>query len=233
MSDPHNVDRAKLAFVCVGAGRGLRFGSDKVSERLGERTVLETSIAALRAAVPAAPVVAVVAPEAVERWRRVLQSGFSGIEVIAGGSRRQDSVRLGVARAVDGGAEVVAIHDAARPLIHPDDVRKLIDAMTGASAAILVGEVSDTVKRVDERGVVRGTVDRRSLRLAQTPQVFRTAALEAAWRRQDLSRDWSDEAALLEADGCEVRCILADHPNPKLTTAGDLEMARLKTGDVA
>ena len=201
-----------------------------MSETLGGRTVLEMSIATLRAAVPATPLVVVVAPESVEHWRGVVEPNFSNVDVIAGGNRRQDSVRLGVARAVDGGAEVVAIHDAARPLVHPDDIRKLIDAMGDATAAILVAEVCDTVKRVDEEGIIRETVDRGPLRLAQTPQVFRVSALEAAWRRQGLSGEWSDEAALLEVDGCEVRSVVADHPNPKLTTVGDLEMARLRVG---
>ena len=221
----------KFCFVCVGAGRGRRFGSDKLSEKLGDRTVLETSIAALRTAVPTAPLVVVVAPEAVEQWRGIVESEFSSIDVVAGGNRRQDSVRLGVARAVDGGAEIVAIHDAARPLVHPDDIRKLIDAMGDATAAILVAEVCDTVKRVDEEGIIRETVDRGPLRLAQTPQVFRVSALEDAWRKQGPSGEWSDEAMLLEINGCEVRSVVADHPNPKLTTAGDLEMARLQTGD--
>ena len=220
----------KLTLICVGAGSGRRFGSDKVSEMLGDRSVLETSIAALRTAVPEAPLVVVVAPESVEHWRGVVEANFSSVDVIAGGDRRQDSVHLGVARAVDGGAEMVAIHDAARPLVHPDDIRKLINVMGDATAAILVAEVCDTVKRVDEEGIIRETVDRGPLRLAQTPQVFRVSALEAAWRRLGLSGEWSDEAALLEADGCCVRSVVADHPNPKLTTTGDLEMARLRVG---
>lgn len=232
MSNSDHVDRAGLAFVCVGAGRGRRFGSDKVSEKLGGRTVLEISIVALRTAIPEAPVVAVVAPDTVEWWRQVLEPEFSEIRVVSGGTRRQDSVRRGVERAVEWGAEVVVIHDAARPLVHSDDICRLIDAMDGADAVILTAAVSDTVKRVDANGIIRETVDRGSLRLAQTPQAFRVAVLETAWRRQDWSREWSDEAALLEADGCEVRSIVADYPNPKLTTAGDLDLARFKTGDV-
>jgi len=230
MSHSDNAVRSRLTFVCVGAGRGRRFGSDKVSEMLGDRTVLETSIAALRAAAPAAPVVVVVAPEAVERWRETLESASSGVLVVTGGDRRQDSVRLGVARAVDGGAEVVVIHDAARPLVHPDDIRRLIGTMGKADAAILATVVTDTVKRIDENDLIRATIDRGPLRLAQTPQAFRVAALENAWRRQDLSRDWSDEAALVEADGCEVRTLLASYPNPKLTNSDDLDLIRLMVG---
>lgn len=231
MVNPNNADRAKLALVCVGAGRGLRFGSNKLVAELGRRTVLETSLAALRTAVPDSPMVVVVAPEAVEDWREILAPEIAITEVIAGGSRRQDSVRLGVEWAARADVDVVAVHDAARPLVHPDDIRRLIDAMGEASAAILVAKVSDTVKQVDQQGIIRATIDRRDLRMAQTPQVCRVAALEAAWRRQDWSREWSDEAALLEADSCEVRTLAAEHPNPKITTADDLRLARLLVGD--
>ena len=187
-------------------------------------------MAALTNALPETPMILVVEPGRVDHWDSVLGGETSDLVVIGGGERRQDSVRLGVEMAAKRGAELVMVHDAARPLVHPDDIRKLINVMGDATAAILVAEVCDTVKRVDEEGIIRETVDRGPLRLAQTPQVFRVSALEAAWRRQGLSVEWSDEAALLEADGCEVRSVVADHPNPKLTTAGDFEMARLRVG---
>lgn len=224
-------DQRKLAIVIVGAGRGRRFGADKMSERLVGRTVLETTVAALRTAIPATPVVVVVAPEKAEDWRGVLESKSAGIEVITGGDRRQDSVRLGVERVAQLGAELVAVHDGARPLIQSVDIKAVVDVMGGASAAILCARVCDTVKRIGGEGLVCETLDRDHLRLALTPQVFRVAALESAWQSQDLSREWSDEAALIEADGGLVRCVTAEHPNPKITTAADLEFVRMICGD--
>lgn len=215
--------RAKLAFVIAAAGSSRRFGSDKVSEMLAGRTVLECSIASLRKAIPDTPVVVVVAPERVTHWRAILNS----CEVIAGGPRRQDSVRLGVERAAESGAEIVAVHDGARPLVHPTDIVKVIEALGDGAAAILCEGVFDTVKRVDVDGMIIETIDRDHLRLAQTPQVFRVAALQAAWRNQDSSRAFSDEASMIEAGDGGVRCVVADFPNPKLTISGDLELVRL------
>ncbi len=218
--------RAKLAFVIAAAGSSRRFGSDKVSEMLAGRTVLECSIASLRKAIPDTPVVVVVAPERVTHWRATLSS----CEVIAGGPRRQDSVRLGIERAAESGAEIVAVHDGARPLVHSKDVVRVIDALGDGSAAILCCGISDTVKRVNGDDMIVETIDRDSLRLAQTPQVFRVAALKTAWKTQDPSNDFSDEASIIEANGGKVRCIMAEHPNPKLTTSGDLDLLRLMLG---
>lgn len=223
----------KLAFVVAAAGSSRRFGADKLSERIGDRTVLETAIASLRLAVPDAPSVVVVAPEHLERWNLILTAGFTNLQVVAGGKRRQDSVRIGVEEAADSGAEVVAIHDGARPLIHPDDVGRVIDSLGDADAAILAASIHDTVKKTDPDGVVVETLNRDGLRLAQTPQIARVTTLESAWRRQDLSREWSDEAALIEAGGGQVRSFEAEHPNPKITTVADLEMVRRMRGDHA
>jgi len=168
----------------------------------------------------------VVDPAKIEAWRVVLEPEFDNVVVIGGGRWRQDSVRLGVEFAATAGAVVVAVHDAARPLVHPDDVRRVIDALGDASGVVLCAPISDTVKRVDDDGRVLETIDRRTLRLAQTPQVLRVSALRSAWQRQEMSLEWSDEAALLETSGFEVRTVPAEHPNPKLTIAGDLEIIR-------
>jgi 2-C-methyl-D-erythritol 4-phosphate cytidylyltransferase len=215
-----------LAMVCVGAGSGRRFGADKLAERLGHRSVLETSLAALAAAFPEAPLAVVVASDRLEHWRSVLATSFPEAELLAGGERRQDSVRVGVGQVVGLGAEVVAVHDAARPLVHPDDVRTVVNELGDADAAVLCETIGDTVKRVDHRGAIRETISRDLLRLARTPQVIRVEVLERAWESQGLDREWPDEAAVLEQAGFEVRCVLARHPNPKLTTVNDLALIR-------
>jgi 2-C-methyl-D-erythritol 4-phosphate cytidylyltransferase len=216
-----------LVIVIAAAGSGRRFGGDKLSATIRGRTVLETSVEHLRAALPGAPIVVVVETSGVDEWRSVLAVDA----IIAGGKRRQDSVRAGVEVAAERGASHVVIHDGARPAVHPDDVLSVVRAVDGIDGAILCARVSDTVKKVGEDETVIETLDRDHLRLALTPQVVRVAALESAWQRQDLSREWSDEAALIEADGGQVRCATAKHPNPKITTAADLEMARMICGD--
>ena len=145
---------------------------------------------------------------------------------VSGGHRRQDSVRAGVLYAAQAGAEVAAVHDAARPLVDPEDVKAVINAVSGAAGAILCARISDTLKRVDGNGLVVDTLSRESLRSALTPQVFQIATLMEAWQRADFKREWTDEATLLESAGLSVRSVLAHHPNPKVTTEADLEMVR-------
>jgi 2-C-methyl-D-erythritol 4-phosphate cytidylyltransferase/2-C-methyl-D-erythritol 2,4-cyclodiphosphate synthase len=216
-----------LALVCVGGGRGERFGGDKLAEPLADRTVLESALAALRRAFPDPPLVVVLPASRLEDWRRRLEASFPDAVLVAGGARRQDSVRAGVETAAGLGAEVVAIHDAARPVVDPQDVKGVVWALgETAAGAVLCGRPSDTVKRVDGDGFIIDTIDRDELRLAQTPQVFRLTALYRAWEESDPERLWTDEAAVLESLGMPVRSVVTERPNPKLTTEDDLLFIR-------
>jgi 2-C-methyl-D-erythritol 4-phosphate cytidylyltransferase len=214
----------KLALICVGSGDGTRFGGDKLEERLGHRTVFAMALAALTRACPEAPAVVVVPEPRLEFWRDQLSTEHPSAVFVNGGLRRQDSVRVGVETAAANGAEVVLVHDAARPLVHPDDVRGVLLALGDADGAILSALVPDTVKLTARDGSVTKTVSRDDLRLAQTPQVFRVASLVEAWEKVDPAHEWTDESALLELAGMRVRSVVAGHPNPKLTTESDLQL---------
>jgi 2-C-methyl-D-erythritol 4-phosphate cytidylyltransferase len=213
-----------LALVCVGGGSGRRFGGDKLAIRLGSRTVFATALNALCSGHPEAPLVVVAPAAAVKRWQAELGAMFPKAVFVAGGALRQDSVRAGVERAADLGAEVVAVHDAARPVVHPDDVRGVVEGLGQADAAILCRRVDDTVKRVGDDDMVRATVPREDLRLSLTPQVFRVESLRWAWDQAEAGSVWTDEAALLEEFGMSVRTVEAVYPNPKLTTIQDLSL---------
>jgi 2-C-methyl-D-erythritol 4-phosphate cytidylyltransferase len=221
-----------LALVCVGAGRGVRFGGDKLAEMLGSRTVFATALSGLARAVPEALMVAVVGEARFDFWSDHLSNEFPQARFVAGGDRRQDSVRAGVLYAAQAGAEVVAVHDAARPLVNPADIKAVIEAVGGAGGAILCARVPDTVKRVDGNNMVVDTVARDRLRFALTPQVFQIATLMEVWQRADPGRLWTDEAALLESAGVPIRSVLARHPNPKVTTEADLKVVRAMAGVV-
>lgn len=215
-----------LAFVCIGAGRGVRFGGDKLAAMLGSRTVFAAALGALAGAVPEALLVVVVDENRLEFWREILAPEYPQARFVCGGNRRQDSVRAGVLYAAQAGAEVAAVHDAARPLVHPGDIQAVIGMLGSAAGSILTTRVVDTVKRVDSHDVVVDTVPRERFRLAQTPQVFRVATLIELWQRADPSRTWSDEAALLESAGMPVNTVLARHPNPKIINEADLRLVR-------
>lgn len=217
---------SELGLVCVGGGAGERFGGDKLAARADGRTLLEHSLRALREAFPSAPMVAVLPRERLEWWRRELAEACDDTIFVAGGPRRQDSVRIGVEAMAGAGCRVVAVHDAARPAVHPEDVRRTVDGLTGGDGAVLCGCVADTVKEVDGTGTVVATIDRERLRLALTPQVFRVAVLQRAWGDLGQDETVTDESLLLERLGMRVTAVEASHPNPKVTVPADLPIVR-------
>ena len=200
--------------IVVAAGSGSRFGRAKQYERLGDRRVLDWALEAARAV--SEGVVLVVPPESAGRRE-------AGVEaVVPGGSTRSESVRAGLA-AVPGEADVVLVHDAARPLASIGLFEAVLVALAaGADAAIPGVPVANTVKRVKGKKVV-GTVDRSDLVEVQTPQGFRAPALRAAHTDEP---DATDDAALVEAAGGTVVVVAGDPSNLKLTHPSDLAVAR-------
>ena len=224
------IQNSKLCFVCVGAGQSSRFGGDKLAQAVGQRTVFAAALGALETAYPAAEMVVVVAPEKLDYWSDRLARHSPRARFVAGGGNRHQSVREGVTVAVGLGAEMVAIHDAARPLVHPHDVQRVVRGLGGWDGAILTARVSDTVKRIGGDDAVVETVDREKLRFALTPQVFRATSLQTAWEDRGSIGEWTDEAALLENSGMRIRSVEARYPNPKITVPSDLERIRALAG---
>lgn len=146
--------------------------------------------------------------------------------VVAGGSTRSASVRAGLA-AVPADAQVVLVHDAARPLAPPALFASVIAAVRdGADGAVPGLPVTDTIKRV-ARGRVVETLDRGTLVAVQTPQAFAASALRRAHASEP---EATDDAALIEAAGGAVVVVLGDPANAKITRPGDLEAAERALG---
>jgi 2-C-methyl-D-erythritol 4-phosphate cytidylyltransferase len=207
--------------VVVAGGSGSRFGTHKQFAQLGERTVVEWSVAAARSRCSG---VVVVVPSGHDG------SDFGADVVVTGGSTRSASVRNGLAQ-VPLDVEVVVIHDAARPLAGPE----LFDAVVAALSDPLIAgavcgvPVSDTIKKVaprhsgtDARSIVVETVDRGDLIAVQTPQAFRADVLRRAHAD---GAQATDDAALVEGLGETVRVVPGDARNVKLTTQNDLTYA--------
>jgi 2-C-methyl-D-erythritol 4-phosphate cytidylyltransferase len=141
---------------------------------------------------------------------------------VAGGADRTDSVARGL-EATDGGTELVAIHDAVRPLIRPAIIREAFRVAVEHGAAVVGRPVDHTIKSVRESGRVVETVPRQSLWMAQTPQVFRREViLQAYARREDMVGTVTDDAQLVEAMGQTVMMVRGDAANLKITTPEDL-----------
>lgn len=142
--------------------------------------------------------------------------------VVAGGSSRSESVRCGLA-AVPADAEIICVHDAARPFATHEIFERVVAAVrSGADAAVPAVEVADTIKVVDRSGRVVATPDRSTLRAVQTPQAFRADVLRAAHQR---GGDATDDAGLVEAGGGYVVVVQGDVDNRKVTSPADWDWA--------
>lgn len=146
-----------------------------------------------------------------------------GVRTVAGGPRRQDSVRNGL-RATDPRSDVVLVHDAARPFVSPKLIREVADAAFRHGAAVPGVPVVDTIKRIDARGRVVETPPRDRLRAVQTPQGFRREVLVEAYRRSGRA-DATDDVQLVERSGGRVVVVPGDSANWKLTTPDDFRRA--------
>jgi 2-C-methyl-D-erythritol 4-phosphate cytidylyltransferase len=202
--------------VVVAAGAGARFGSAKQFESLGDRRVVDWALEAAQAV--SAGVVLVVPSHAAVADEPLADA------VVAGGATRSASVRAGLA-AVPPEADVIVVHDAARPLASAALFEAVIAAVVdgGADAAVPGVPVSDTVKRVAADRSVVETLDRTALVAVQTPQAFRAAALRGAHRGEP---EATDDAALVEAAGGRVVVVEGDRRAVKVTTRDDLAIAR-------
>jgi 2-C-methyl-D-erythritol 4-phosphate cytidylyltransferase/2-C-methyl-D-erythritol 2,4-cyclodiphosphate synthase len=217
--------------IIAAAGSGSRLGSAVPKQLLdvGGRSMLSRSIAAFDTH-PAISEVIVVMPASLVDGGAMDYIGPTkhDLRLVTGGERRQDSVANAFDRVPDV-ADVVLIHDAARPFVSADTISRTIDAAARHGAAIAALEVRDTVKRV-ERDVIVETVPRESIFLAQTPQGFRRDVLAAAIAMGRSGIEATDEAALAERAGHPVHVVRGDTANVKITTDEDLAAARRHAG---
>src|SRR5215212_2567105 len=198
--------------VIVAAGWGERFGGPKQFAELGGARLVDHAIDTAAAACDA---VAVVVPDATD-WH-----GAAVDALVTGGATRAESVRAGLS-AVPPTAEIVVVHDAARPLATPALFEAVITAVrNGADGAVPGLAVTDTLKRVDDVRVT-ATVDRMGLVAVQTPQAFRADTLRAAHAG---AADATDDAALVEELGGTVVVVPGDPRNLKVTGPADLMIA--------
>ena len=196
--------------IVVAAGTGSRYGKPKQYEPLCGKRVLDWSLDAARASCDG--VVLVVQPSRSNDPEPV-------DAVVAGAETRSGSVRAGLA-AVPHDADVIAVHDAARPLATPALFDAAVSAVrAGAQGAICAVPVTDTVKRVAD-GAVAETLDRRHLVSVQTPQAFDAAALRAA---HAAGGEATDDAALVERAGGKVVVVPGHAANRKITEPGDID----------
>ncbi len=226
----------KISAIIVAAGAGIRFGASipKQFFALGGRPVLAWSLEAFDRSKLISELIVVAPPsdegsaiEITEKWVHRVR-----VKVVPGGSTRQESVKSGL-DAVDPGIEWVAVHDAARPLVTLTQIEAVCFMAREVGAAILAVPVRDTVKVVDEDGLIIRSQDRRRLYLAQTPQVCRKEDLRSAYKLAEVKGiKATDEAGLLEVSGVAVGVVEGSPSNFKITTQEDLKMAEALTTSI-
>ena len=213
---------AAVAALVVAAGEGRRLGlGPKAFVALAGEPLL---VHAARALAACDELVVVVGPAEVARATALLHAALgSNVVVCAGGAQRRDSVLAGLEAVRE--AAVVAVHDAARPLVSPALVARTVAALVGSVRGVAPGlPVVDTLKLVDPHGRVRRTVDRKGLWAVQTPQVFLRSTLAAVHAGRDLGGT-TDDLQLVEAAGGAVVVVPGERTNFKITHPEDLLLA--------
>ncbi len=213
----------RRVLAVLAAGNATRAGVDKALAELGAQPVLAWSLAAGTAA-GCFDAIVVVAPAgkraAIEQ---IVRERTRGGVVVPGGATRTASSWAALDAAGD--ADVIAIHDAARPFAPPSLFARCVEIALAEGSAVAGLPLADTVRRADEAGATLEEVSREGLWSAQTPQVFRRELLVRA-RGALGDRSFSDDAAALIAAGIPVRMVLGERRNLKITTFEDLAYAR-------
>jgi 2-C-methyl-D-erythritol 4-phosphate cytidylyltransferase len=223
--------RGDVAVIVAAAGAGVRLGGGqpKALRTLKGEPLLRHAVRRLIAAAPVGSVVVAAPPGHEPAVRALLDlaappGSGTHVVVVTGGARRQASVAAALA-AVPAGCDIVLVHDAARALVPPTLVERVVAAVrAGHEAVIPVLPVTDTVVRVDPGGAVVGAADRSTLRAVQTPQGFRRAVLAEAHAAatEDTA---TDDAGLVARLGVPVHTVEGSPYAMKVTTGHDLIVA--------
>jgi len=224
-----------VSAIIAAGGRGLRLGGAIPKQLLtvAGQPILERSVAAFLAHPQVREIIVALPSDLAADPPAYLTNTPKRLRIVVGGERRQDSVSQAF-QAIDAQADLVVIHDAARPFASADLISRTIEAAARSGAALAALPARDTVKRTDERDVpgvgrperfVSETLSREEIFLAQTPQAFQRDVLTAALAAGRHGGEATDEAALAERAGYRVQIVEGEANNIKVTTAEDLTIA--------
>jgi len=216
-----STSQESVGAIIAAAGRSGRMGGrDKLFAVVGGRPLLAHTLIAFDVCRGVDRVVLVLSPESMERGRElVAEAGFSKVAAVCqGGERRQDSVCNGLDALAS--CQWVVVHDGARPLVTAELIERGLEAAKETGAAIAALPIGDTIKEVEPPGLIGRTLSRGQLWAAQTPQVFRYDILRQAHQRAQ--GEATDDAALVEKLGYQVKVFEGSPRNIKVTTTADL-----------
>ena len=216
--------------IIVAGGKGLRFGRNRPKQflELSGTPIIIHTLRQFERSQEIGSVTVVLPAEHVARFDSLAET-FELKKVgpvVSGGATRAQSVWQGL-QTIES-AEIVAVHDAVRPLVSPEEIDRVVQAATTSGAAVLVAAVADTIKQVDD-GRITGTLARVRLRRALTPQCFRFDLLKTAYEKlSEFERsgiELTDDSMLLERLGVTVVAVEGSARNIKITSEEDLALA--------
>ena len=213
--------------VVVAAGSSERMGSDKMLMTLGAKPVIIRTLMAFQQSPMVDDIVVVTRQEKIMGLADMIKLYDISMvtQVISGGATRMESALAGVS-AVKEGAKLIAIHDGARPLVTQGVIRRVVEAANEHMAAVPAVPCVDTMKQVNQEGVVIGSVDRSSVVRVQTPQVFDADLIKGALSRAvEKNLPLTDDCSAMEMMGVKTYVVEGDAGNIKLTEPDDMILA--------
>ena len=210
--------------IVLGAGSGTRMKSEKnkMLLEIDGKTVIERSVEAFLDISDVDEVIVTAREQELDTYIELLD--YDNVSFVIGGKTRQESVKNAVETIEE--AELVIIHDGARPLIKAEDIENTIRAARDFGAAAVGVPVKDTIKVVDGDNFIIDTPERSSLYAVQTPQIFDFELYKNAMKKAEKDGvDFTDDCRLIEYNGDEVKMVEGDYSNIKITTPDDIIIA--------
>ena len=216
-----------LSAIIVAAGDSRRMGFDKLFAAIAGKPVIAHTIRAFERAISVDGIIVVAREDRHDEIKTIVRDeNFKKVKsIIPGGKRRQDSVRAGLDH-LESVMRYVAVHDAARPLVTPQQIDRVFEQCRIHGAAALTEPINDTLKRADADLLVTDSVDRQELYAMQTPQIFERQLIAEAYRAVYTKNvSVTDEVSAVERLGRKVALVLNDDFNFKITYPRHLPLA--------
>jgi 2-C-methyl-D-erythritol 4-phosphate cytidylyltransferase len=215
--------------VIVAAGSSRRMGFDKLTADLGGQPVLARTLGVFNACPAVDSIVLVCSASAQQELEQIARAAAPQKlrAVVTGGAHRHLSVAEGLGCVADDAA-MIAVHDAARPLVTCGMIERCLEAARNSGAAACARPVTDTLKRVNDERFIIESVDRAKLWSVETPQIFRADLLRHAYEEIIATGGYvTDETSAVQAAGAPVALVETPEWNGKITFPADLELARV------
>jgi 2-C-methyl-D-erythritol 4-phosphate cytidylyltransferase len=222
--------------IIVAAGSGTRFGGEKPKQFLevGGKPLLIHTLEKFENCPLINEIILVIAANQIINYREIATKYHlrKVAKIVYGGKTRAESVFKGFSVIESATAEIVAIHDGARPFVTNEEITATIKKAMQTGAACLVAPVTDTIKEIAD-GKIVGTIERTKLRRALTPQAFHFEILRNAFFGADFSESATDECFLVEKLGYKIAIVEGSAKNIKITTREDWELAEMFLKEIA